>query len=116
MEHRSPSNTRAAALAVILAMGTPGIAAAAASQQTIYSFTVGADGGRPKSPLIIDETGALYGTTSAGGNRSICYQTPGCGVVFRLTPPAAGQSNAVETVLYTFNGGTDGAGGRAADG
>ncbi len=99
---------RAAVMAAVAGLAAPGIAAAAPSQQTIYSFTIGSDGGHPRSNLIIGKDGALYGTTAAGGNDSACFRTPGCGVVFRMTPPAAGQSTAVETVLYTFTGGRDG--------
>jgi uncharacterized repeat protein (TIGR03803 family) len=33
----------------------------------------------------------------------------GCGVVYRLTPPAAGKTTWTETVLYRFTGGDDGA-------
>ena len=47
------------------------------------------------STLIADERGALYGTTSAGG-------ATGNGTVFKLTPPANGQTDWTETVLYSF--------------
>jgi uncharacterized repeat protein (TIGR03803 family) len=47
------------------------------------------------STLIADERGALYGTTSAGG-------ATGNGAVFKLTPPAKGQTDWTETVLYSF--------------
>ncbi len=67
----------------------------------LYSFMGGADGGWPLAGLIRDSAGSLYGTTSAGGNLNACYA--GCGTVFKLAP------NGSETVLYTFNDGTDGA-------
>jgi uncharacterized repeat protein (TIGR03803 family) len=106
MKHESHSTIwPAAVLVAAFGVGAPGIAAAA--QATIYSFTIGADGGHPRSGLIMDGTGALYGTTAAGGNRTVCFQAPGCGVVFRLVPPT-GQSAAVETAIYTFSGGSDG--------
>ena len=44
--------------------------------------------------LIADANGALYGTTSGGGN--------GDGTVFRIAP------DGTETVLYAFSGGKDG--------
>jgi len=62
----------------------------------LYTFTGGTDGGSPQASLIMDRVGNLYGTTSAGG-------ATGNGVVFELSP------NGVETVLYSFAGGTDGA-------
>lgn len=88
--------------------GVPVSAFADPVQQTIFSFTIGAEGGRPRSGLILDQQGALYGTTSAGGNTAACFRVPGCGVVFKMTPPQGGQTTAAETVLYTFDGGADG--------
>ena len=86
----------------------PGVGFAAPSQQTIFSFTIGVEGGKPRAGLILDKAGALYGTTSAGGNDGVCFRVPGCGIVFKITPPAQGQTEAVQTVLYTFSGGADG--------
>ncbi len=77
-------------------------------QRTIFNFTNGAQGGRPRSGLIQDAQGALYGTTTMGGNTGACFRTPGCGAVFKMTPPADGQSVATETVLYAFQGAADG--------
>jgi len=99
---------RAAALAVALAAAIPAAAIAAPTAQTIFSFGVGPQGAYPRSGLIIDKAGALYGTTSAGGNTSDCFQVPGCGVVFKMVAPVAGQSTATQTVLYSFTGGADG--------
>jgi uncharacterized repeat protein (TIGR03803 family) len=66
----------------------------AAGQETIlYNFTGGADGRTPFGGVVLDSSGNLYGTASAGG-------TAGAGVVFMVTP--AGK----ETVLYSFKGGT----------
>jgi uncharacterized repeat protein (TIGR03803 family) len=67
----------------------------------LYSFTGGADGGTPLSPLMMDAAGNLYGTTYAGGeDGGDCYY--GCGVVFALAP------DQTETVLYSFTRGKDG--------
>jgi hypothetical protein len=57
--------------------------------------------------LIMDGSGVLYGTTSYGGNVANCPTTagwslPGCGVVFKLTPPAAGDLSWNYQVLYRF--------------
>ncbi len=70
-------------------------------QTVLYSFTGGADGGGPRSALIRDAAGNLYGTAYYGGIPSrICGS--GCGVVYKVDP--AGN----ETVLYAFLGGSDG--------
>jgi len=67
-----------------------------------FSFTGGSDGGAPVAGLIADTSGALYGTTSEGGIGNN-------GTVFKLTPPAKGQTTWTETVLYRFTG-SDGSG------
>ena len=51
------------------------------------------DGATPVAGLIADKQGALYGTTTGGGTG---------GTVFKLTPPAKGQTAWTETVLYRF--------------
>jgi hypothetical protein len=56
------------------------------TERVLYSFTVPPDGSFPQAGLILDERGALYGTTSLGGTSTAC--TPdGCGTVFKLVPP-----------------------------
>jgi hypothetical protein len=76
---------------------------------TLWSFSGGSDGATPTTAaLIADRTGALYGTTSTGGVASPACVFGTCGVVFKLTPPARGQTAWTETVLYAFSGGSDG--------
>ena len=69
------------------------------TEQVLYSFTGGLDGGFPSAGLAIDKSGNLFGTAFNGG-------TNGFGTVFELTPSAG---TWTETVLYTFTGGNDGA-------
>jgi uncharacterized repeat protein (TIGR03803 family) len=49
------------------------------TEQTVYAFTGGSDGGVPVGGLILDASGNLYGTTQSGGSG-------GGGTVFELTP------------------------------
>ena len=65
----------------------------------------GADGANPSGALIADSAGNLYGTTEDGGTVGPCRSDPepGCGVVFKL------DTTHMETVLYSFTGGSDGA-------
>jgi uncharacterized repeat protein (TIGR03803 family) len=68
-------------------------------ETVLYSFTDGADGGSPQGDaLALDAAGNLYGTTLFGGS-SNCGS--GCGVVFKV------DETGLETVLYSFQGGTD---------
>jgi hypothetical protein len=80
--------------------------------KVLYSFTGGGDGGDPFAGVIMDASGALYGSTELGGNSSNCIGsfegTGGCGVIFKLTPPTTAGGAWTETVLYSFTGGSDG--------
>ena len=64
----------------------------------LYTFSGGLDGATPRSALLADNSGALYGTTEFGG-------AAGKGTVFKLTPTVSGYS---ESVLHSFTGGSDG--------
>jgi len=71
------------------------------SEVTHHEFGSSAtDGTAPYGALIFDGSGNVYGTTSAGGAN-------GGGTVFMLT--ASENPNWVETVLWNFGSGTDGA-------
>jgi len=70
------------------------------TQSVIHAFT-GPDGASPAfGRLLRDCEGNLYGTTSGGGLN-------GYGTVFKLTPHGSGW---IESVLWSFTDGTDGAG------
>jgi uncharacterized repeat protein (TIGR03803 family) len=64
----------------------------------LYSFTGSPDGAQPRGGLVRDDAGNLYGTTYFGGTSGLY------GTVFKL------DSAGVETELYNFTDGTDGAG------
>ncbi|MGO9086045.1 MAG: choice-of-anchor tandem repeat GloVer-containing protein [Terriglobales bacterium] len=74
------------------------------TESIVYTFTEGADGGRPYGGLVFDASGNLYGystTSQASVSSPEC-----CGVVWKLAPNA--NRPWTETTLYTFTGGTDG--------
>jgi uncharacterized repeat protein (TIGR03803 family) len=85
------------------------------TETVLHTFTGGSDGGIPSAGLIAGKEGTLYGTTEVGGGRSSCSFAPsaGCGTVFKLTPPAKGQTAWTETVIHSFTGGSDGSDPRA---
>src|SRR5580698_7512869 len=86
-------------VAFALALGLVVVAIPQAQAQTfsvVHNFTGESDGGGPLSGFVTDSAGNMYGTASAGGASNY-------GVVFKVN------TGGVETVLHTFNGGTDGA-------
>jgi uncharacterized repeat protein (TIGR03803 family) len=72
----------------------------------LYDFAGFGDGADPAAEVVFDKHGNLYGMTSYGGSGAAnCFGSP-CGTVFELTPTTSGPW--LHTVLYSFNGGTDG--------
>jgi hypothetical protein len=78
------------------------IPASAQTESLLYGFQDGTDGAQPVASLIADKAGNLFGTTLGGG--PLAY-----GTAYELTPPASLGGSWTETVLYTFQGGSDGA-------
>lgn len=79
-------------------------------ETVLYSFSGGADGGFPQG-LFRDAAGNLYGVATSGGNLNLCNLSgfpPGCGVIYKLSPPAAFCRSVMcpwrETVLHIFTG------------
>jgi hypothetical protein len=99
-----------AALFALAALAIPAAAAADAPTKILYRFHGGADGFSPSSSLVADPAGNLYGTASYGGGTDCAfYEQKGCGIVFRLAPPAGGHGPWTETILHRFHGTADGA-------
>jgi len=66
-------------------------------ETVLHTFLNDPDGCAPTSALVMDQFGAIYGTTAEGGN--------GSGTVFKLRPSLSGYNY---TVIYRFLGGSDG--------
>jgi uncharacterized repeat protein (TIGR03803 family) len=81
---------------------TPARKQTAWTESVLYRFQGGGDGSYPYAGLIADSEGALYGTTAFSGSLG-----NGAGTVFKLTP-ARNQTAWTESVLYIFQGGSDG--------
>lgn len=80
------------------------------TESYIYVFTGTPDGSTPRSTLVFDAKGNLFGTTEYGGYSSGSCQGNyllGCGTVFELSPNGGGTWS--ENVLYDFAAQGDGA-------
>jgi hypothetical protein len=78
-------------------------------EEMLHSFKSGTDGVNPNGGLVLDSTGAVYGTTSAGGNQNCKYDASvGCGTAFELKSPSKKDGPWVEKQLHIFTGGKDG--------
>ena len=85
-----------------LVLGTAVSPASAAPQYSIiYQFPGGAHGINPEAGVILGPDGSVFGTTDSDG-------IDAGGVVFQLTPPAAGLSAWPQKILRRFHNGTDG--------
>jgi uncharacterized repeat protein (TIGR03803 family) len=69
-------------------------------ETVLYNFSGGSDGCFPYPGVILDSAGSLYGVASEGGDG---FCNSGMGVLFKL------DKRGNETVLHTFQGGSDGA-------
>jgi len=84
------------------------------SHLLLHRFTKPAEGTNPVGGLVMDKTGALYGTANAGGNVGCLnsftnlQRTIGCGLVYKLTPPANGRTPWTYSIIHRFSGGADG--------
>lgn len=80
-------------------------------EKVLHGFAGSPDGAAPNGDLVLDSKGAVYGTTYLGG-KSSCTEVNqhGCGIAFRLMPPAKKGGAWTEMVLHRFQGNTsDGA-------
>jgi uncharacterized repeat protein (TIGR03803 family) len=72
------------------------------AEKVLHNFDVVVGGYNPQASLTPGPGGIYYGTADNGGATN-----NGC--VFALIPPAAGQTNWTEKVIYSFSGAPDGA-------
>jgi len=82
-------------------------------EKVLYSFPGGTqgqpngDGGQPNGALVFDSKGALYGTTTYGGNEAGDCRggagSFGCGTLFKIKPPSTKGGAWIEEVLHRFD-------------
>ena len=70
------------------------------TETVLYAFQGGNDGWGPTGSLLSGGSGILYGATESGGGATACEN--GCGTIFKYAP------GGTETVLYAFQGRSDG--------
>jgi hypothetical protein len=79
------------------------------TEKVLHSFAGATDGANPNGNLVLDSKGAIYGTTSAGGNEGCKSSSSlGCGTAFQLEPPTRTGGTWTEKMVHRFTGGTDG--------
>jgi uncharacterized repeat protein (TIGR03803 family) len=94
----TPNSYNLSDAGVVFKLKPPATQGGSWTEEVLYRFTGGSDGGTPSAALVIDKVGNLYGTTYLGG---VSYNS---GVVFEIS-----FDSWTETVLYDFTGGSDGA-------
>jgi len=100
--HWGSANNRLGKSAAFFILLFAAIGAHAQTETVLHNFTGGPDGALPYAGLVMDRSGNLYGTTSAGGSTSC---PGGCGTVFKLSLHG---SSWILSTLYAFQGGADG--------
>jgi hypothetical protein len=89
-----PSLSFGAGCGTVFKLTPPTNSGGAWTESVIYGFcrlSNCSDGASPTwAGVIMDGSGALYGTTQFGGNGRCTWVFPGCGTVFKLTPPCRG--------------------------
>jgi uncharacterized repeat protein (TIGR03803 family) len=75
-------------------------------ETVLHTFTGYPDDAAYVYGPLIAKNGTLYGASYSGGSSTACVAAPqgyGCGTIFAVTP------SGTITILYSFNGGSDGA-------
>lgn len=88
---------------------TPPTKGNAWTEKILFGFS-GNNGAQPSGGLIIDGNGNLYGVTAYGGSGTclLLGGDVGCGVVYELSPPTQKGGQWTYSILYNFQGGSDG--------
>jgi hypothetical protein len=96
----------------VFELSPPKIKGGAWTEKVLHHFAGGTDGKNPNGGLLLDSTGAIYGTTPIGGNQdcNFGHVEIGCGTVFKLSPTPQKGEAWTEKIIRRFTGGNDGAG------
>lgn len=81
---------------IIFQLSPPSASGGTWTETILHSFSLtNDDGALPRSGLVLDSSGTLYGTTQSGGSY-------GLGSVYQLVPPASPTGAWSENVIYSF--------------
>jgi len=93
----------------IYELGPPKTKGGRWTEKVLHGFKSGNDGASPNGGLVLDNKGAIYGTTYAGGNQDCKYGIfVGCGTAFELKPPTDKSGVWTEKQLHVFQNKSDG--------
>jgi len=73
------------------------------TEKVLHGFASGTDGANPNGGLVLNNKGAIYGTTYAGGIEGGECGSGGCGTAFKLVPLGTKDGSWTEKILYRFN-------------
>jgi uncharacterized repeat protein (TIGR03803 family) len=79
------------------------------TETTLYEFTGGSDGQLPLSPLYVNKSGKIFGTTSLGG-------TSNAGTIFELSESTTGTWSETQMFVFPSTDGNYASSGLLADG
>lgn len=90
-------------LGTVFELSPPATSGGEWTKTTIFSFPANRTSGvLPVGKLAFDPAGNLYGATPSGGIGAKCLNSQGCGVVYKLSPPATAGSPWTQSVLHNF--------------
>jgi len=89
---------------IVFELSPPATLGGAWTETILHAFVGGEDGDGPKSGLLLDAKGNLYGEAPFGGASVTCGPYGPCGAVFELAAPTTSGGSWSFSTLHTFTG------------
>jgi uncharacterized repeat protein (TIGR03803 family) len=74
-----------ASLGTVYKLTPPAPGSTTWTETVLHSFAGGRDGSVPYGPVVLDQSGAIFGMTNQGGGACPQWTASGCGTVFEIT-------------------------------